>query len=101
MQSADAFISLAIQSCCIVDQSNERNTQSAARAQQCKRHDVQRPQLDCINTYRLTAQEKRLLQEHVAALCATVPQGRGVRDQPDHILASQSCEQMAVLLVKQ
>ena len=100
MQSADAFISLVMQSYCILDHSNELSAQYAARAQQCKRHEAQRSLLDCITTCRLTTQEIRLLQEHVATLSATVPQGRGVRDQPDHILANQSCEQMAVLLVK-
>ena len=101
MQSADALISLAMQSYCMIDQSNELNAQYAARAQQCKRHEAQRSQLDCITTYRLTTQEKRLLQEHVAAPGATVPHGGDVSYQPDHILASLSCAQLAPLLVKQ
>ncbi len=86
MQPADAFISLAVQSYCTIDHSNELNARYAARAQQCKRHEAQRPRLDCITTHRLTTPEKRLLQEHVAAPGAAVPQRGDVRHQSDTFL---------------
>ena len=84
-----------MQSYCMTDQSNEHNAPYAARAQQCKLHEAQRSRLECSITYKLTTQAKRLLQEHVAVLVLLSHKGGVITYQPDHILASHSCEQLA------